>query len=98
MVVAYRMPRISWWLMNSRRKVPYVSLPNILAGESLVPEFLQDAATPVNLANAVIDLLRDPVARARLETRFAALLADLKQDTAARVVTALQPFIQGTRA
>jgi lipid-A-disaccharide synthase len=98
MVVAYRMPRISWWLMNSRRRVPYVSLPNILAGESLVPEFLQDAATPVTLANAVIDLLRDPVAHARLETRFAALLAALRLDTATRVVAALQPFIQGSRA
>jgi len=98
MVVAYRMPRISWWLMNSRRRVPYISLPNILAGESLVPEFLQDAATPVTLANAVIDLLRDPVAHARLETRFAALLAALRLDTATRVVAALQPFIQGSRA
>jgi len=98
MVVAYRMPRISWWLMNSRRRVPYVSLPNILAGESLVPEFLQDAATPVTLANAAIDLLRDPVARARLETRFAALLASLRLDTATRLVAALQPFIQGPRA
>jgi lipid-A-disaccharide synthase len=84
--------------MNSRRRVPYVSLPNILAGESLVPEFLQDAATPVTLANAVIDLLRDPVAHARLETRFAALLAALRLDTATRVVAALQPFIQGSRA
>lgn len=98
MVVAYRMPRISWWLMNSRRKVPYVSLPNILAGAPLVPEFLQDDATPANLARAVIDLLRDPAARARLETRFAVLLADLKQNTAVRVVAALRPFIQGRRA
>lgn len=98
MVVAYRMPRISWWLMNPRRKVPYVSLPNILAGEAVVPEFLQDAATPVNLANAVVGLLHDPVARARLETRFAALLGELNQDTAAEIVAALQPFIQGKPA
>jgi lipid-A-disaccharide synthase len=95
MVVAYRMHRISWWLMKGRGKLPYVSLPNILAGEFLVPEFLQDRATPENLANAVTGLLNDPVARGGLATRFAALLAQLKQNTALRVAEALRPFIEG---
>jgi lipid-A-disaccharide synthase len=97
MVVAYRMPRLSWWLMKSRRKLPHVSLPNILAGESLVPEFLQDAATPANLGKAVVDLLRDPIARTRLETCFRERLAGLKQDTADKLVAALQPFIERAR-
>ena len=97
MVVAYRMPRISWWIMSCRRRVQHISLPNILAGEPLVPELLQDDATPASLANAVLGLLRDPVARARLETRFAALLAELRQDTTARIASALRPFLDGAR-
>jgi lipid-A-disaccharide synthase len=93
MVVAYRMPRISWWIMSARRRVTHISLPNILAGEPLVPELLQDDATPTNLARAVVGLLRDPVARARLESRFSALLAELKQDTSTKIAGALQPFL-----
>jgi lipid-A-disaccharide synthase len=46
MVITYRMPRLSWWIMNNRRYQPWVGLPNILAGEFVVPELLQDAATP----------------------------------------------------
>jgi lipid-A-disaccharide synthase len=93
MVVAYRMPRISWWIMSARRRVRHISLPNILAGEALVPELLQDDATPTNLARAVVGLLRDPVARARLESRFSALLAELKQDTSTKIAEALRPFL-----
>jgi len=48
-VIAYRMPRLSWWMMRNRGYLPYVGLPNILAGEFIVPEFLQDEATPENL-------------------------------------------------
>ena len=98
MVIAYRMPRISWWIMKSQARVRHVGLPNILAGEGIVPEFLQDAATPENLAAAVLELMDDPVARARLETRFAALHAQLKQGSADKVVAALAPFIEGPAA
>ena len=59
MVITYRMPRLSWWLMRPRAYQPYVGLPNILAGEFVVPELLQDDATPENLAEAVLKLLDD---------------------------------------
>jgi len=98
MVIAYRMPRASWWIMSLYRKLPYVGLPNILAGEGLVPEFLQDEATPGNLADAVLGFMGDPVACARLEVRFSALLADLKQGAAGRLADALLPYLQARRA
>jgi lipid-A-disaccharide synthase len=98
MVVAYRMPWISWWIMRRQAKVEYVGLPNILAGERIVPELLQDAATPAKLAQAVLDLMNDPIARARMESRFAALHDQLRQGTDEKVAAALAPFIVGTAA
>ena len=98
MVIAYRMPWISWWIMRRQAKVEYVGLPNILAGERIVPELLQDAATPAKLAQAVLDLMNDPIARARMESRFAALHDQLRQGTDEKVAAALAPFIVGTAA
>lgn len=96
MVITYRMPRMSWWMMNSRRYQPYVGLPNILAGEFVVPEFLQDNATPRNLATAVVDLLNDAPSRERIRWRFAGMLADLRQNTAQKAADAVMPYLKGT--
>ncbi len=93
-VIAYRMPRASWWIMRNRRYQPYVGLPNILAGEFIVPEFLQDEATPENLSQAVLNLLFDSVVRARLETRFAAIARELRQDSAERMASALVAMVR----
>ncbi|MBI3041511.1 MAG: lipid-A-disaccharide synthase [Betaproteobacteria bacterium] len=93
-VIAYRMPRASWWIMNNRRYQPYVGLPNILAGEFIVPEFLQDEATPENLSQAVLNLMFDNTVRARLETRFAAMARELRQDCDERMASALLPLIR----
>ena len=93
-VIAYRMPRVSWWIMSHRRYQPYVGLPNILAGEFVVPEFLQDEATPENLSQAVLNLLFDGAVRARLEARFAAIASELRQDSAGLIASALVPMIR----
>jgi lipid-A-disaccharide synthase len=98
MVIAYRMPRASWWMMNNRRYQPYVGLPNILAGEFIVPEFLQDEATPENLSQATLNLLFDSTVHARLASRFAALAAELRQNSAERIAGALLPLIQTATA
>jgi lipid-A-disaccharide synthase len=97
-VIAYRMPRASWWIMRNRGYQPYVGLPNILAGEFIVPEFLQDEATPENLSQAVLNLLFDGVVRARLETRFAAIARELRQDSAGRMAAALVPMVRSRAA
>lgn len=93
-VIAYRMPRVSWWIMNNRRYQPYVGLPNILAGEFIVPEFLQDEASPENLSQAVLNLLFDRTVRARLEARFAAIAGELRQDSSERIASALVPLVR----
>jgi lipid-A-disaccharide synthase len=67
-------------------------LPNVLAGEFVVPELLQDDATPENLAQALLNLLEDSLVRRRIEARFSRMRAGLRRnaaDTAAEVVVRL---------
>lgn len=53
MVVAYRTGAFSWAVLSRLVRTPYIALPNLLAGEPLVPEFLQHQATPETLAAAL---------------------------------------------
>lgn len=57
MVVAYRLAGLSYWILKRMVKSPYVSLPNLLAQRMLVPELLQDAATPEALVQTLLPLL-----------------------------------------
>lgn len=83
MVIAYRMPGLSAWIMRRKGAIPFVGLPNILAGEPLVPELLQEQATPVAIAEAVGAMLTDGARRAALTERFTAMHRELLRDTAA---------------
>jgi lipid-A-disaccharide synthase len=93
-VITYRMHRVSSWIMKFRRYQPYVGLPNILAGEFLVPEFLQERATPMNLADAVVKMLYDRELCRRLEQRFAELGRELRQDSAQRAAREILPLLK----
>ena len=75
MVVAYRLAPLSHAIIRGLRllKIPYVALPNLLAGRELVPEFLQSRATPEFMGEALLTLLEDPVARAAQSEGFRAL-------------------------
>lgn len=94
-VITYRMPRLSYWMMKGRGYLPYVGLPNILAGEFVVPEFLQDEATPENLSQAVLNLMFDTKVRIRLEQRFSTIAGELRQNSGERIADALLPLIRG---
>ena len=93
-VIAYRMPRLSWWLMKNRHYQPYVGLPNILAGEFIVPEFLQDEATADNLSQALLNLMFDATVRSRLAERFEAIAETLRQNSAERIAEGLLPLVR----
>jgi lipid-A-disaccharide synthase len=67
-----------------------VGLPNVLAGRFVVPEFLQDDATPTNIAQAAQNLFDDTVTRRRLEALFAGFAAALSADTGALAADAIQ--------
>jgi lipid-A-disaccharide synthase len=95
MVITYRLNPLSWWLVRKRIYVSYAGMPNILAGEKIVPEFLQDQATPENLSEAVVTLLRDRAARERLDSRFEAIRAVLRQNTDEKAASAIMPLLGG---
>lgn len=97
MVISYHMHPISWRLMRRKQLQPWVGLPNILCQEFVVPELLQDAATPQALATAVQQWLdartQDPARIERLERRFTALHEDLRRDTPRLAAHAIQNLI-----
>ncbi|MEO8009144.1 MAG: lipid-A-disaccharide synthase [Betaproteobacteria bacterium] len=97
MVISYKMPRISAWIMRRKAHVPYAGLPNILAGEFVVPELLQEDANAGNLAQALCNQLQDKEVRKRLERRFLEIHRSLRQDTAARAVEAILPLLGTAR-
>lgn len=81
MVVAYKLAPVSHWLLTKMVKSPYISLPNLLANDMLVPEFIQDAATPQALGKAVLAQLRDGSEQTQ---RFAQLHESLRCDASER--------------
>ncbi|MGZ5037271.1 MAG: lipid-A-disaccharide synthase [Usitatibacter sp.] len=93
MVITYRLNKLTHWLVKRKLLLPYVGLPNILAGEFIVPELLQDDATPPNLAQALGNWLDNKTARERLRERFARLHADLAKGHDERIVQALAPYL-----
>nr|WP_274381761.1 lipid-A-disaccharide synthase [Noviherbaspirillum saxi] len=82
MVIGYKMMRASWEILRHMGYQPWVGLPNILAREFLVPELLQDAATPEALAKALSGQLNDEPHRERLHQRFTEMHHLLLRDTA----------------
>jgi lipid-A-disaccharide synthase len=93
MVIAYKVVWASWQLMRHMGYLPWIGLPNILARDFVVPELLQDAATPQAIAEAVWRQLEDVPGRARLVQRFTdmhhSLLRNSAQESAAAVMRIL---------
>lgn len=89
MVIAYRMSPWSWRIMRHMNYLPWVGLPNILSGRFVAPEFLQDEATPENLAQALGNLVEDREACSRIARHYAALHAQLRQGSADKAAAAV---------
>lgn len=99
MVIAYKMMRASWHVLRHMGYQPWIGLPNILAQEFLVPELLQDAATPEALADALWKQLQDGTHREYLQRRFTEMHHTLLRDTAAESARAVLELIaQSPRA
>jgi len=96
MVVAYRVAPLTAFLARDLGlvKVRYISHPNLLAGEALVPELLQEAVTPDSLASALRDALLDAPRRQMLRERFAAIHLQLRQGGAARAARAVLELVE----
>jgi lipid-A-disaccharide synthase len=95
MVIAYNMNRVSWHLMHRQQLQPWVGLPNILCRDFVVPELLQEAATPEALAAATLQWLAEPAKVQALQQRFTALHAELRRDTPTLCADAIEKVLEG---
>lgn len=93
MVIAYKMNAASWQILRLMAYQPWVGLPNILARDFLVPELLQDDASPAKLADALWAQLSDERNRVRLEQRFTEMHHELRRDTAVESADAVMNLL-----
>ncbi|WP_300271044.1 lipid-A-disaccharide synthase [Halomonas sp.] len=95
MLVAYRMAPATHWLARRLVKTEWISLPNLIAREPLVPELIQEAASPAAIAQGLGELLDDGAGRAALEARFARMHAGLQRDASRRAAEAIEALVAG---
>ncbi|EPB4446392.1 lipid-A-disaccharide synthase [Pseudomonas aeruginosa] len=91
MVVAYRVAGLTYRILKRLVKSPYISLPNLLAGRLLVPELIQDAATPQALAATLSPLLDDGSQQVEF---FDAIHRALRQDASAQAAEAVLQLVE----
>jgi lipid-A-disaccharide synthase len=96
MVIAYRMNWLTYRIMRRQQLQPWIGLPNILCGEFVVPELVQDRANPDALARSLLEWMGDPARMAAVQERFTALHHLLRRDTATLATDAIEKVIQTT--
>jgi lipid-A-disaccharide synthase len=89
MVIAYRVPRLTYWLMKRKALVQRIGLPNLLLERDLVPEFIQQDCEPAPLIGALRSLAEDQRRQREMREAFAQLHEQLAQGCAGRVAQAL---------
>jgi lipid-A-disaccharide synthase len=89
MVITYKMAAFNYWLGKRLVYLPYVGLPNVLAGRFVVPEILQDQATPENLAEALFKLYEDKENAAAVAETFTDIHLQLRQNTVEKAAEAV---------
>ena len=94
MVIAYKLSWLSWAILSRMVKTPYVGLPNLLAGEKLVPELLQDEATPENMSLAVMHYFEHPQETQALRDTFYDMHQSIKRNASDRAADAIAQLIQ----
>ncbi|MCA8865438.1 MULTISPECIES: lipid-A-disaccharide synthase [unclassified Halomonas] len=95
MLVAYKMAPATHWLAKRMVKTQWVSLPNLIAQETLVPELIQDAASPEAIADQLSAMLADEASRYALEIRFAEMHATLQRNASRRAAEAISLLAAG---
>ncbi len=94
MVITYSVPRITAALMRRRAYLPYIGLPNILAGRFVVPELVQEEATPAALARETLAWFDDPLRQFETIEAFKTLHASLRQNATLRIADAVSPYLE----
>jgi len=94
MVSAYHMAWWSWQIRRRKKLQPWVGLPNILCEDFVVPELLQEAATPQALSDAVLAWLDAPQKVVQLQQRFLQLHQQLQRNTPELATHAIEQVLQ----
>lgn len=94
MVVAYRLAPLTYRIAIALLRVPYYSLPNHLVGRPVVPELIQEAATPEALGQAVMDLLEVPERRAEQVASYPEVHRQLRRDASVQAAQAVLELLQ----
>ncbi|MBV8260737.1 MAG: lipid-A-disaccharide synthase [Paraburkholderia sp.] len=97
MVISYKVPWLTGQIMRRQAYLPYVGLPNILAGRFVVPEILQHFATPEALADATLTQLHDEANRRTLTEVFTQMHLTLRQNTSERAAEVVARIVEGRR-
>ncbi|MDR5854347.1 lipid-A-disaccharide synthase [Caballeronia sp. LZ062] len=97
MVISYKVPWLTGQIMKRQGYLPYVGLPNILAGRFVVPEILQHFATPEALADATLKQLNDDANRRTLTEIFTEMHIALRQNTSQRAAEAVARVLDTRR-
>ena len=95
MLVAYKMASATHWLAKRMVKTQWVSLPNLIAQDTLVPELIQEAASPEAIADQLSAMLSDEASRHALEARFAEMHATLQRNASRRAAEAISLLAAG---
>lgn len=93
MVVGYKVAELSYQLLRFMVKIPWLSLPNLLTGRELVPEFIRQKPTVENLTESVLSLLDDPTAAAAVADEFLSIHRQLRCNASERAADAVLQLI-----
>lgn len=94
MVIAYKVASISYWLFKRLVRVPYIGLPNLLAGRCVAPEFIQDAVTPEALANALQECLEENTLTREMQEVFDQQHTVLRQNASETAASAVIDLVE----
>lgn len=98
MVIAYRLAWMSWAILSRMIKTPFVGLPNLLAGRLMVPELLQDNATPEKMTDALMHYFDFPEQAETLKLEFYRMHEQLRRDASERAADAVAALVRARQA
>lgn len=94
MVVSYIINNLTFNIVKRMVSRQWVSLPNLLANKELIPELLQEDATPENLSGAILEYLDNPAKADALESAFTSIHLEIKRDADKSAATAITKLLQ----
>lgn len=98
MVIAYRLAWMSWAILSRMVKTPFVGLPNLLAGREMVPELLQESATPEKMSDALMHYFEFPEQTETLKQEFYQMHTRLRRDASERAAEAVAQLIRSRQS